>query len=82
MLTTKEVCARLHISRHTVQWLREYGLLHMAWLGAGYVTTEAEVERFESWLIGKRVTNKDSVRRYAEEERRAGSRQTGTPIER
>ena len=75
MLTTKEVCARLHTSEKTVRWLRRYGLLDMAKLGKGYVTTEAEVERLESWLIGKTVTNMDSVRRYAEKERRAGGRQ-------
>lgn len=82
MLNTKEVCARLHTSEKTLRYLRRYGLLSMAKVGKGFVTTEAEVERLEQWLIGKTVTNSDSVRRYAEKERRAGSRQTGTPIER
>ncbi len=64
MLTTKDVCQRLHTSRNMVQWLREEGVLKMAYVGKGYQTTEEELKRVEQWMIGKRITNRGSIQRY------------------
>lgn len=55
ILNTADVCQILHINRLKVQQYREAGLLRMFKKGKGYVTTEAELDRFLKMCVDNQL---------------------------
>lgn len=62
LYTIEEVADILGTDRHLVYLLRDYGLLPMAKLGRGWKTTEAELEKFIQWSLGRQLSNEDEIR--------------------
>ncbi len=67
MLTTKEIAERLNTTREKVGWLRKYNLLPMTKIGKSYATTETALTEFETWALGKDLSNEAKIQRAAKQ---------------
>lgn len=67
ILNTEETCKALHIERHRLAQLREYGLIRACKLGRGYGYRTQEIERFAEWAEGKNLGTFDQIKYWAKQ---------------
>ena len=65
ILTTEQAVKALHIERHQLAKLREFGLIRAVKLGKGYGYRRQELERFLEWAEGKDLGTLDQIRHWA-----------------
>ena len=64
-LTIKDVMALLHVSRHYVEWIRDYKLLKMWKIGNKYRTTQADIDDFIELTRGYDLSGKGDIITFA-----------------
>lgn len=62
LYNVEEIAGILGTDRHLVYLLRDYELLKMVKLGRGWKTSEAELDRFIQWSLGRSLSNEDEIR--------------------
>lgn len=62
LYNVEEIADILGTDRHLVYLLRDYELLKMVKLGRGWKTSEAELDRFIQWSLGRSLSNEDEIR--------------------
>lgn len=62
LYNVEEIADILGTDRHLVYLLRDYELLKMVKLGRGWKTSEAELDRFIQWSLGRSLSNEEEIR--------------------